>query len=121
MTEAQIQDAIRLELGNVEKYPDVVLWRNNVGVLMDKDGRHVRFGVGGPGGADLMGVFSRRDGIGVFIAAEIKTATGKQSEEQIRFQKLVTQKGGACVVLRSVDDAKQWIEQLRSMSARKSA
>lgn len=113
MKEVDIQDAIRLELGNPTKYPDVYLSRNNVGVLMDANGRHVRFGVGGPGGADLLGIFTCPDGRGLFIAAEIKSQTGKQSDEQIRFQKLVEQKGGAYALLRSVDDACAWISELR--------
>lgn len=109
--EHEIQDAIRLELGNPTKYPDVLLFRNNVGVLTDPEsGRYVRFGVGGPGGADLIGIFTKG---GRFIAAEIKTASGKQTDEQKRFEQLVISKGGSYAVLRSVDDARAWIERLR--------
>lgn len=114
MTEVQIQDAIRLELGNPREYPDVLVYRNNCGVLVDREGKHVRFGVANPGGADLIGIFTRADGIGVFIAAEIKTASGKQSPEQERFERLVAAKGGAYAVLRSVEDARRWIQKLRS-------
>jgi hypothetical protein len=108
MTELQIQDAIRLELGNPKRYPGLVLWRNNVGVLQDKDGRFVRYGVGSPGGADLIGIFCGR-----FIAAEIKTYSGKQTEEQKRFQAIVEERGGAYAVLRSVDEARAWISSLK--------
>lgn len=110
MREVEIQDAIRLELGNPERYPDVVMFRNNVGVLTDKDGRFVRFGVGGPGGADLIGIFLSG---GRFLAAEIKTDRGKQTDEQKRFEQLVIAKGGSYAVLRSVDDARAWIARLR--------
>jgi hypothetical protein len=72
MRELEIQDAIRLELGNPEKYPDVWLTRNNVGVLQDKDGRHVRYGLG-PGSGDLVGMFTCADGRALWIEAEIKT------------------------------------------------
>lgn len=114
MTEAQIQDSIRLELGDPEKYPDVILFRNNVGVLPDGQGRHVRYGLC-PGSADLIGIFTRHgDHVGVFIAAEIKTPTGKQSPEQVRFEQLVTSKGAVYAVLRSIDDARQWIARLRN-------
>lgn len=110
--EAEIQDAIRLELGNVEKYPELTLWRNNVGVLKDSESdRFVRFGVGGKGGADLIGIFAGR-----FVAAEIKTRTGKQTEEQVQFQSLVEKKGGSYAVLRCVDDARAWIQKLRGES-----
>jgi hypothetical protein len=108
MSELEIQDEIRKELGNPHKYPELVIFRNNCGVLQDANGRHVRYGVGSPGGSDLIGIFSGR-----FIAAEIKTATGKESDEQRRFGALVQQKGGAYAVLRSVEDARAWIAQLR--------
>lgn len=113
MTEAQLQDAIRLELGDVRRYPDVILWRNNVGVLQD-NGRYVRFGLA-PGSADLIGIFTPdlRNPVGVFIAAEIKTPTGRQTDEQKRWEQLVTSKGAAYAVLRSVQDARAWIARLR--------
>lgn len=112
--ESEIQQAIRLELGDRRKYPDLVLWRNNSGVLADGD-RYVRFGVGEKGGADLIGIF-RGSGqpVGRFIAAEIKTATGRQTPEQKLFGELVMAHGGDYVVLRSVDDARMWVEQLRT-------
>lgn len=103
MKESRIQDEIRLALGRV---PGLVLWRNNVG-LAEMHGRKVRFGVGGPGGADLIGVFNGR-----FVAVEIKTPTGRQSEEQRTFQQLVEKKGGIYVVLHSVDEALAWMETL---------
>lgn len=106
MTEAQIQDAIRLELG---QHTDlIVLWRNNCGSAQ-RGGRTIRFGVGGPGGADLIGI-SRRDGR--FLAVEVKTATGRQTPEQRRFQQLVIDQGGIYVVLRSVEEARQWLATL---------
>jgi hypothetical protein len=102
MTEAQLQDAIRLELN----HPDGVWWRNNCG--RSKIGKFwVAFGVGTPGGADLIGVFRGR-----FVAIEIKTLAGRQSPEQVTFQQLVERKGGIYVVMRSVEDARAW---LRSM------
>lgn len=111
--ELQIQDAIRLELGNPRVYPDVFLVRNNVGVLQDKEGRYVRYGLG-PGSADLVGIFTCEDGRGLYVEAEIKTPTGKQSDEQKRREQLIKRKGGIYVVLRSVDDAKRWIQDLRA-------
>jgi hypothetical protein len=113
--EAEIQDAIRRELGNPKIYPDVVLFRNNVGVLQDANGKHIRFGLC-PGSADLIGIFTKdlSNPIGMFIAAEIKTPDGRQSPEQINFERLVTRKGAVYAVLRSVEDAVKWIEKLRS-------
>lgn len=98
MTESQLQDKIRLALGAV---PGLCLWRNNCGY----DGeRRVRYGVGSPGGADLIGVYN-----GKFVAVEIKTAHGRQSVDQRRFQALVEAKGGEYVILRSVEDAQTWV------------
>jgi hypothetical protein len=101
--ESEIQDRIRLALGAVL---DLVLFRNNSGVAKIGD-RMVRFGVGGKGGADLIGIYRGR-----FVAVEIKSATGRQSPEQKRFEQLVERKGGVYVVLRSVEDAQQWIGSL---------
>lgn len=108
MTESQLQDAIRLVLN----HPDLVLWRNNCGIA-EMRGHRVRFGVGSPGGSDLVGVFRGR---AVFV--EIKTPTGRQSPEQRQFQQLVESKGGEYVIVRSIDDARAW---LASISARTEA
>lgn len=42
MTEARVQSLIRLEAG---RDPTLKLWRNNVGVLLDRNGRPVRYGL----------------------------------------------------------------------------
>ena len=100
MKESLLQDKIRLALGRV---PGLVLWRNNCGY----DGeRRVRYGVGSPGGADLIGLYN-----GKFVAVEIKTPTGRQSDDQRRFQDLVERTHGEYVILRSVEDAQAWISK----------
>lgn len=114
--ELEIQNAIRLELGNPEKYPDVLLFRNNCGVLQDKDGRYVRYGVGSPGGADLIGLFTLSAGFARFIAGEVKSPRGEQSDAQKRFGELIEKRGGSYSILRSVEDARTWISKLRSES-----
>jgi hypothetical protein len=100
VSESLLQDQIRLALGAV---PGLCLWRNNSGVA-EMRGYKVKFGVGNPGGADLIGLWNGR-----FTAVEIKTPTGRQSPAQRLFQKLVEAKGGEYVILRSVDEAKAWI------------
>lgn len=99
--ESGIQVDIRLALGRID---GLVLWRNNCGY---DDARRVRYGVGNPGGADLIGMYNGR-----FVAIEIKTPIGKQTEEQRMFQRLVESKGGIYVVLRSVDEAIAWVNAL---------
>ena len=98
MKESLLQDRIRLALGRV---PELVLFRNNCGYDGEK---RVRYGVGSPGGADLIGVYRSR-----FVAVEIKTPTGRQSDDQKRFQQLIESKGGEYVILRSVEDAEAWV------------
>lgn len=105
MTESQLQDQIRVALG---MDPDVVLFRNNIGHATMRHGARVTFGVGGPGGADLIGMFRGR-----FVAVEIKTATGRQSPEQRKFEALVKARGGVYVILRSVEDALAWVADMR--------
>lgn len=106
MKEADVQDRIRLALGSV---PDLVLWRNNCGVA-ERAGRVIRFGVGGKGGADLIGIYR-----GKFLAVEIKSNTGRQSPDQKLFEQLVLRKQGVYVVLRSVEDAQRWIQTLKGV------
>lgn len=104
MTESQLQDAIRLALG---RDPSLVLFRNNCGSAVMRNGFRVTFGVGNPGGADLIGCFR-----GIFVAVEIKTPEGRQSKEQRQFQQLIESKGGVYTILRSVDDARAWLSDL---------
>lgn len=115
-TEAQISKAIDLVIGDLRFYPDVRLHPNETGVLVDPNAqRHVRFGAGGKGGGDFIGIYRRVDGLGLFIEAEIKRphSSSKQSEEQINREQLVLAMGGSYRVLRSVVDAEQWIADLR--------
>lgn len=118
--EREIQDAVRLELGDPTKYP-LVLWRNNTGVMVDKDNRRVAFGCGGKGGADLLGIWTHANGVGQFVAIELKTPKTKQTQEQRDYQALVESRGGVYAVIRSVDEAKQWAESMRSWQWRSPA
>lgn len=104
MTEGRIQDEIMLALNG----PDVVVFRNNVGKA-ELNGRWVAFGVGGPGGSDLVCVVC---GCAVFI--EVKTPIGKLRPDQVRFRNLVQAKGAEFVVLRSADDARAWLANFRA-------
>ncbi len=111
MTEAEIQYAIRIALGQL---PDVRVFRNNVGVA-DVRGAKIRFGLC-KGSSDLIG-FIRLEINGVktarFLALEIKTATGKPTEEQKLFIKVVQAFGGFACVVRSVEEALAAIERAR--------
>ena len=87
-----------------------VLFRNNSGSYM-KDGYFIRYGVGQPGGSDLIG-WTTRNGIAVFTAIEVKTATGRVSPEQENFINVVRRAGGIAGIARSVEDARRIIRGL---------
>lgn len=96
LREADVQRAILLECCDA-----CDLMRNNVGVAHEPDGRVVRYGVGGPGGADLIGVVRAT---GRFIAVECKSPTGRTSPEQDLFLSRVRRSGGIAVVARCPQD-----------------
>lgn len=94
--ERNIQSEILLALSE----QGAVVFRNNVGVNHTKDGRFIRYGVGGNGGSDIIGLYKGR-----FLAVEVKTATGPTSKEQKAFISMVVSHGGIAGIARSVDDA----------------
>lgn len=96
-SEAEIQRAIMLAFG---ADPRLRLWRANTGTAKDPiTGRVVRFGT--PGQADLSGLILP---LGRRLEIEVKSATGKQSEDQISFQRMIESFGGLYVLARSVAD-----------------
>lgn len=86
--------------------PGCILWRNGTGVAKhvtpSGEERTVRYGLV-KGGADLIGVLTVGR-IGVFLAVEVKTESGRLSPEQRMFGELVERAGGVFIVARSVDD-----------------
>ena len=77
-----------------------VLWRNNTG--QDRVTR-VRYGLC-VGSSDLVGV---RRADGKFIALEVKSSTGRTTEEQRMFLRLVFGAGGIAGVVRSLGQARR--------------
>ncbi len=87
------------------------MFRNNTGVLQDRNGRPVQFGLA-KGSADLIGWRTRlitEDMVGqqvaVFTSIEVKSATGRLRPEQQQWLEVVQKAGGIAGVARSVDDA----------------
>ena len=102
-SETTLQNEIRLELG---KRKNVRIFRNNVGMI-----NGVQFGLC-VGSSDLIGFQSVTvtpemvgQKIAVFTAIEVKTETGKVSEQQTKFIEMVRKFGGIGAIVRSVDDA----------------
>lgn len=83
-------------LDGLYKRPGGVFWRANCG------GRVIR---GNPNGtADILGVIHGRP-----VAIEVKTRTGKQRPSQAHWQAAWEAAGGLYVVVRSVQEAVEWV------------
>ena len=109
MSEQQTQQEIRLKLSR----GDIRLWRNNSGVLLDRNGRPVQFGLC-KGSSDLIGLRSVTIGpehvgqrLAVFAAVEVKAPRGRLTAEQEAFLAMVREMGGLAGVARSVEEAEQ--------------
>ena len=64
-------------------------WRNNTGVLKDRRGKSVRFGLC-VGSSDIVGIAPD----GVFFAVECKAAKGRATDKQRNFIEQVRRQGG---------------------------
>lgn len=89
------------------------IFRNNVGVLPDRRGVPVRYGLC-PGSSDLIGWRSVTitpamvgDTIAQFVAVEVKTPSGKVSPEQMAWLTAVLEAGGVAMVARDPEDFKK--------------
>ena len=96
MTEHEIQQRILLAIGARR---DIRVWRNQTGALPDVRGRLVRFGL--VGSSDILGVMAPA---GRILAIEVKSPTGRQTESQHNFQRMVESMGGLYILARSVED-----------------
>lgn len=86
-----------------------LIWRNQVGLFKTLDGRTVNIGI--KGSSDLMAIKPTvitpemvGQTLAVFVAVEVKTATGRQSEPQKKWQKAVEKLGVKYILARSEDD-----------------
>jgi hypothetical protein len=101
MKEIDLQNKIRIGLNDI-----AITFRGNVGLFYTKTGRPIRTGLP-PGFSDLFG-FRRLDNKMFFI--EVKTRTGRLSKDQKNFLKKMSELGCITGVARSVDDAREIIE-----------
>lgn len=114
MAERDIQYTILKAWG---AHPRLRLWRANVGAGWFAGGEParktdagvypVKFGV--PGQADISGLIAPW---GRRLEIECKTATGRQSAEQFRFQRVVETFGGLYLLARSVEDVDAVMNEL---------
>ena len=103
--ETKIQNRIMMDMS--EK--GYLVWRNQVGLFKTIDGRTVNIGI--KGSSDLMAIKPTvitpemvGQTLAVFVAVEVKTATGQQSEPQKKWQKAVEKLGVKYILARSEDD-----------------
>jgi hypothetical protein len=94
-SETEIMREIRFAVNKTGK---ATLFRNNVGVDLDK---RVSYGLG-KGSADLIGF---RHGDGVMIGIEVKTPAGRLSKEQKLWLDFCKKHGAIVGVARSVQEA----------------
>lgn len=101
--ETEITNRIRLHL--TQKFPGIVLWRNNLGF---DNKTKCYYGIGNPGGADLIGMYRGR-----FVALEIKTPgayTKKEHlAEQTNFIRVIKEGGGLAGFAHSPEEAEEII------------
>lgn len=116
-TEARILHEVRAWLA---RQPDVSIHRNNVGGLPDRNGTIVTYGLA-TGSSDLIGSLTctvdAHPAIHLFfaraLAIEVKTATGRLTEDQERFLAEKKRIGWIAGVVRSVADAEELIGKAR--------
>ena len=75
-------------------------WRNNTGVLPDRQGRPIKFGLC-VGSSDIIGITPD----GKFLAIECKTAMGQPTQAQLNFIAAVCRAGGRAGIARSGQEA----------------
>lgn len=101
--ETKIQNDIRVALSELG-----IVRRNNVGTFLTLYGAPIKVGI--PGESDL--TLFRCGGKTVFI--ETKTPQGRQSKKQKKFQAAVERLGYEYIIMRSVDDARRYIEKVKN-------
>ena len=84
-----------------------VVWRNNVGGMRDKTGRHfVKYGINGM--PDIMGFVTPN---GRTIGFEVKYPGEKPTDLQVWFGEMMTKAGGIWGWGTSYDDCDKWLKQ----------
>lgn len=115
--ETSIQNSALLEVGGRH---DVMVWRQQSGVFrkIDDPTKMVRVGV--PGLSDAMMVVAVTIDpsmvgrtIGVAVAAEFKTAKGRQSPAQANWQTAFTKRGGIYRIIRSAAEMVGLVEDVQ--------
>jgi hypothetical protein len=116
VSETEIQNQIRLTLS----IGPTRLFRNNVGVLQDRHGNFVTYGLV-PGSGDLIGLMAyeiRPEDVGrkvaVFVSMEVKKPRGSHTaQNQKDWRAMVRRFGGIAAVVKSVEAARDLLQSWR--------
>lgn len=96
---ASKENAVQKAILDYLALKQVFHWRQNNGATYDAKLGFYRTHTGMRGVPDIICVVN-----GQFVGIEVKTKTGKQSPDQVLFQKRLQLAGGKYVLARSVDD-----------------
>lgn len=107
MKERNIQNGIRIEAAKF----GCILMRNNNGVLKDRTGSYVAYGLG-PGTSDLIG-WTLVNGQAVFTAVEVKRPGKKPTDKQMAFIAQVEAAGGISCLATCLADVHEAVLQYR--------
>ncbi len=100
--ETTLQNRIRIALSE----RGIITFRNNTGVLKDRHGRAVRFGLC-VGSSDVIGIMPD----GRFLAIEVKCEGKHPTDRQRYFLKMVQGAGGVSGVAHSVQEALEIVDK----------
>jgi len=114
------EHVIQAEIQLAASDSGIPLFRNNVGAYKTQEGYYVRYGVGGAGGSDLIGIAPIvitpdmvGKTVGVFTAIEVKTKKGKPTEKQNKFIRSIKRLGAIAGVARSPAEAIEIIKNFK--------
>ena len=101
--------------------PDVMVWKQPVGLFRALEDPQRKVMVGTPGQSDAMAVVAVTitpemvgKTIGVAVAPEFKTSTGRQSERQQLWQVAFEKRGGVYRLVRSAADMLQLVSDVQA-------
>lgn len=97
--ESEISARIRLHL--TEKFPGIITWRNSLGF---DERTKVYYGLGNPGGSDLIGIYRGR-----FLAIEVKVPGARTEAKRLlcqdNFIRVIKESGGIAGFAHSPEEA----------------
>lgn len=104
--------------------PDVLVWKQPVGLFRALNDPDRKVFVGTPGQSDAMAVVAVTiteamvgKTIGVAVAPEFKRPAGTQRESQVLWQAAFEARGGVYRLVRSADDMRQLVQEVQDGTA----